>query len=91
MPGSGDRSGVRRAVAGHAGRGRLGKRGPCARVAVGRASAVHVDRADAVSMGHAPLCNWVERGFGPVAADLNFLFSEYIQFLANSKICVGLI
>jgi hypothetical protein len=37
------------------------------------------------------LCNWAERDFGPVAADLNFIFSEYIQFITNSKICVGLI
>jgi hypothetical protein len=37
------------------------------------------------------LCIWAERGFSLVAADLNFLFSEYIQFLTNSKICVGCI
>jgi hypothetical protein len=37
------------------------------------------------------LCTWAEHGFGPVAADLNFLFFEYIQFLVNSKICVGFI
>jgi hypothetical protein len=34
------------------------------------------------------LCDWVERGFDPVALGLDFIFSEYIQFLANSKICV---
>jgi hypothetical protein len=31
------------------------------------------------------------RGFGPVTVELIFLFSEYIQFLTNSKICVGFI
>jgi hypothetical protein len=39
--------------------------------------------------GHTLLCNRAERGFGPVAAELSFLFSEYIQILVNSKICVG--
>jgi hypothetical protein len=38
-----------------------------------------------------PLCDWAERGFGLVALGLDFIFSEYIQFLANSKICVGFI
>jgi hypothetical protein len=70
----------RRAVAGCAGQGRPDKhrpraahtgpaprgREPCSRVAVGRVCAVHVGRADAVSVGHAPLCNWAEREFGPV-------------------------
>jgi hypothetical protein len=56
-------------------------RGPCPRVAVGRARTVHV--------GHASLCNWAEREFGLVALKLIFLFSEYIQILANLKICVG--
>jgi hypothetical protein len=37
------------------------------------------------------LCNWAERSCGPVALGLDFIFSEYIQFLANSKICVGFI
>jgi hypothetical protein len=58
-----------------------------------RASAASTGRAH-VAVGHAPawpraapaLCNWAERGFGPVALDLNFIFSEYIQFIANSKI-----
>jgi hypothetical protein len=39
----------------------------------------------------APLCNWAEREFGPVALKLIFLFSEYIQILTNLKICVGFI
>jgi hypothetical protein len=30
-------------------------------------------------------------GLGPLAIDLFVLFSEYIQILANSKICVGFI
>jgi hypothetical protein len=38
-----------------------------------------------VGVGHAPLCKWVELGFGPVAVWLNFLFSEYIQILTNLK------
>jgi hypothetical protein len=37
------------------------------------------------------LCDWAERGFGPVAPGLNFIFSEYIQFIAISKNCVGFI
>jgi hypothetical protein len=37
------------------------------------------------------LCNWAERGFGLVTLELVFLFSEYIQILANLKICVGFI
>jgi hypothetical protein len=46
--------------------------------------------------GHGPwaahaLCIWAERGFGPVTLELVFLFSEYIQILANLKICVGFI
>jgi hypothetical protein len=48
-------------------------------------------RADAASVGQAPLCNWAEREFGLVALKLIFLFSEYIQILANLKICVGFI
>jgi hypothetical protein len=85
-------------VAGRTGRGRPGKRRPRAAhtghasaVAVGHARAVHMGRADAMSVGHAPLCNWAEREFGPVTLDLVFLISEYIQILANLKICVGFI
>jgi hypothetical protein len=44
-----------------------------------------------VDVGHALLCNWVVRGFDPVTVELIFLFSEYIQILVNSKICVGFI
>jgi hypothetical protein len=70
----------------------------CARVAVGRASAVNAGCAR-MAMGRAPawpwaahvLCIWAERGFGPVALKLIFLFFEYIQILANLKICVGFI
>jgi hypothetical protein len=60
-------------------------------VAVGRTHTVHVGQADAVSVGHAPLCNWAEREFGPVTLDLVFLISEYIQILVNLKFCVGFI
>jgi hypothetical protein len=51
--------------------------------------AVHVGQADATGVGQAPLCIWAERGFGPEALKLIFLFSEYIQILANLRICVG--
>jgi hypothetical protein len=54
-----------------------------ARVAVGRAPAWPW-------AAHA-LCIWAERGFGPVTLELVFLFSDYIQILANLKICVGFI
>jgi hypothetical protein len=50
-------------------------RGSCARVAVGRAHAVRLGRAR----------------FRPSGTRIRFIFSEYIQFLANSKICVGFI
>jgi hypothetical protein len=59
-------------------------RGPCAR-------AVCVGRADTAGVGQAPLCIWAERGFGPEALKLIFLFSDFIQIRANSKICVGFI
>jgi hypothetical protein len=52
---------------------------------------VQMGRAGTVDVGHALLCNWAVRGFGPVTVELIFLFSEYIQFLTNSKICVGFI
>jgi hypothetical protein len=54
-------------------------------------------------VGHAPHGQWAagtvvqagcemgRGGFGPMAFDLIFLFSEYIQILANSKFCVGFI
>jgi hypothetical protein len=45
---------------------------------LGHALAVHVGRANAVSMSHVPLCYWAEREFGPVTLDLVFLISEYI-------------
>jgi hypothetical protein len=61
------------------------------RMAVGRARAVHVGRADTARVGQVPLCNWAERGFGPVTLELVFLFSEYIQILTNLKICIGFI
>jgi hypothetical protein len=37
------------------------------------------------------LCHWAVGGFGLVAFDYIFIFSEYIQFLVNSKICVGFV
>jgi hypothetical protein len=73
----------RRAVMGRVGRGRSGK--------LWAVCAVHTGGAGAVEVGHALLCNWAERRFGPVAVGLSFLFSEYIQILANLKICVGFI
>jgi hypothetical protein len=83
-PESGDRSGcaapsrATQAEAGPASAGRALRTRAAPRVAVGRARAVHVGRADAADVGQAPLCIWVERGFGPVALKLIFLFSEYI-------------
>jgi hypothetical protein len=35
------------------------------------------------------LCKQAVSGFGPLAVELFFLFSEYIQIFANSKNCVG--
>jgi hypothetical protein len=46
-----------------------------ARVAAGRTRTVHLGRA------------W----FRPKGTQIVFLFSEYMQFLANLKICVGFI
>jgi hypothetical protein len=66
--------------------------------AMGRARCAGRGRAGPGWAAHAlrrpavpALCNWAERGFGPVAFDYIFIFSEYIQFFANSKICVGFI
>jgi hypothetical protein len=76
-------------------RATLAEAGPAsagrARVAVGHARAVRVGRADTAGMGQAPLCIWAERGFGREALKLIFLFSDFIQIHANSKICVGFI
>jgi hypothetical protein len=60
-------------------------------MAMGRARAVPWAEPVKCAWATRALCIWAERGFGPVAADLNFLFSKYIQFLANSKFCVGFI
>jgi hypothetical protein len=62
-----------RAVAGRAGRGRTGK--PWA------ACAMHTGRVGAVDVGHALLCNWAERGFGPVAVELVFYFLNIFKSL----------
>jgi hypothetical protein len=43
--------------------------------------AMHTGRAGAVDVGHALLCNWVERGFGPVAVELVFYFSNIFKSL----------
>jgi hypothetical protein len=43
--------------------------------------AVHMGRAGAVGMGHAPLCNWAERAFGPVAVELVFHFPNIFKYL----------
>jgi hypothetical protein len=63
----------RRAVAGRAGRGRPDK--------LWAACAVHTGRASAVDMGHALLCNWAERGFGPVIVELVFYFLNIFKSL----------
>jgi hypothetical protein len=66
--------------------------------AVGRARYTGRGRAGSGWAAHAlrrpaapALCHWAVGGFGPVAFDYIFIFSEYIQFLLNSKICVGFI
>jgi hypothetical protein len=75
-----------------AGRGRPSERrprsrgrGPCARVAVGRAHAVRVGKADAAGVGQAPLCIWAERGFSPEALKLIFLFSDLFNLSQIQK------
>jgi hypothetical protein len=55
------------------GRGRPGK--PWA------TCAVHMGRAGAVDVGRTLLCNWAERGFGPVAVELVFYFSNIFKSL----------
>jgi hypothetical protein len=69
----------RRAVAGHAGRGRPSK--PWV------TCAVHTGRAGAVDVGHALLCNWAEHGFGPVAVEL---FFSIFRIYSNSCKCKNL-
>jgi hypothetical protein len=63
----------RRAVAVRASRGRPGK--PWA------VCAVPTSRAGTVDVGHALLCNWAERGFGPVAVELIFYFLNIFKSL----------
>jgi hypothetical protein len=67
-----------RAEASPASAGRALRTRAVTRVAVGRARAVHMGQADAMSVGHAPQCNWAQREFSPVTLDLVFLISEYI-------------
>jgi hypothetical protein len=50
---------------------------------IGRVGTVDVGCTGTVQLGRG--------GFGPVTVELIFLFSEYIQILVNSKICVGFI
>jgi hypothetical protein len=40
-------------------------------------------------LGRAALCIWAEHGFDPEALKLNFIIFWFIQFIINSKICVG--
>jgi hypothetical protein len=54
---------------------------------VGRTPRAQWAAGTAVQAGRELGCG----GFGLVAFDLFFLFSEYIQIFANSKICVGFI
>jgi hypothetical protein len=51
------------------------------RVAMGCAARVAVGCARTMHVGHAPLCNWAERGFGPVAVELVFHFLNIFKFL----------
>jgi hypothetical protein len=81
----------------------LGRRAappPCSVAAPAEAKwAVHAGCASTVSTGRAPrgrgprprCATGPSAVSGPVALRLDFIFSEYIQFLANSKICVGFI
>jgi hypothetical protein len=69
-------------------RAALAEAGPAS---AGHAHAVRVGRVDTAGVGQAPLCIWAERGFGREALKLIFLFSDFIQIHANSKICVGFI
>jgi hypothetical protein len=50
-----------------------------------------VKRTSEKELALAKATEEIENVFGPVALGVDFLFSEYIQFLANSKICVGFI
>jgi hypothetical protein len=43
--------------------------------------AVHMGQAGAMGVGHAPLCNWAERGFSPVTVELVFYFLNIFKFL----------
>jgi hypothetical protein len=81
-PRSGDRSGVCRAALAEAGPASAGR----ARVAVDRARAMRMGRADSAGVGQAPLCIWAERGFGPEALKLIFLFSDLFNSLQIQKI-----
>jgi hypothetical protein len=54
-------------------------------MAAGRARVVHVGRADAAGVGQAPLCIWVERGFGLETLKLIFLFSDLFNSLQIQK------
>jgi hypothetical protein len=93
--GSGDRSGVRHAAPRHHGphwprpaqRAQAAPAWPWAvrLVAAGRARVVRVGRADATGVGQVPLCIWVERGFGPEALKLIFLFSDLFNLLQIQK------
>jgi hypothetical protein len=76
---------VSRANAGTGPRARAGPARPWAACAmqIGRIGTVDVGCTSTVQLGRG--------GFGPVTVELIFLFSEYIQILVNSKICVGFI
>jgi hypothetical protein len=64
--------------------------GPC-RLWAGSSSGLRASLCRGHGLGRASLCvgHWAE--FRPNGIDLYFLFSEYIQILVNSKICVGFI
>jgi hypothetical protein len=51
---------------------------------------VAVGRVPAWPWAAPALCDWTKHGFGIVALELDFIFSEYIQFLANSKNLCGI-
>jgi hypothetical protein len=54
------------------------------RAALAEVGPASVGRAR-VAVGHAPLCIWAERGFGPEALKLIFLFSDLFNSLQIQK------
>jgi hypothetical protein len=60
---------------------------PCARAVPGKTTG----RVGIVDVGHALLCSSAAADSAQWQLIYFFYFSEYIQILANAKICVGFI